>query len=866
MYDQLLFATGGGIISDVQKDEQWQCATLVIGLGGIGIDCIRRLKRQVYEDLKPDNPDEQEPEYSHIRFLAVDTDVNSMSGDGMVNRLDESTEYLMISDPQLPSREYLEDHPALAWFDADRLADEGYYQMYMTPDGARGVRQGGRVCMILKSQEFLNKVRDLLMAAKSGYNWGTDINVHIFSGLGGGTGSGIFLDVCYIVQKALDDLGEGTVAKIFGYFVLPDVFLNKSSMREIDGNSRKYMEANSYAAMKELDYCMNFDTNGGSWEQQYCGFSVGPTQRPPVHYCHLISAAVMGGVGAVCDYDFVINSVCEYVMQFLVRSGRYGENLIPDNAMRHLYNENGAEHMYIAPGASKVAVPGREIMTCLGSILFESFSRIREFSPNDAEVDEFSEQIGISFKRLLGQVMQNTSFEILPPQLQEIDYRSFFTEEGYAVQSELNIPYEIEEMFRYEIERITFTAEHNIFCLLDDSFDWRQALNQYAGEHSSVVWKAFSVLEQLVGDSARGPYYAARVLKGRGENSLVMQLYKTLEQIQRLLHMQIPSDMQYRRRDIKHVVELYSHPTIMEKLSGNRQRRFNELILEVSEYYRLIARKNVLERMERMVRTMIGQFESLYSNCFMRFCDVYDNLLRTFRENEYVVCCGKGRLRPDDANIAFIPSPDDRLKDELGERVRFINPRYATGVFNSYFFKNVNWWTSENESRIVKFVSYYVNNMFSDYRDKKLMQYLAALYQTTNAVDLADRLYDDYLIRLNILASPLFRNGDLHTPVQRTNGYLFIPNSEAVIQAAADRLTLSDPAIQYFGRVSSNKITMVRFLCGVPMPGFSGVQYYRKAYEHALAYYPAGAGIHIYEGTERDERDWWKLPDICEPD
>lgn len=43
MFSQLLLSTGGGIISNTQKDVQEKCVTLAIGLGGTGVDCLRNL-------------------------------------------------------------------------------------------------------------------------------------------------------------------------------------------------------------------------------------------------------------------------------------------------------------------------------------------------------------------------------------------------------------------------------------------------------------------------------------------------------------------------------------------------------------------------------------------------------------------------------------------------------------------------------------------------------------------------------------------------------------------------------------------------------------------------------------------------------
>ena len=77
-YSKLLLSTGGGIISTQQQAEQVQnTASILIGLGGTGIDCIKTIKAAVRERLKPDDPDAVVAEYSHIQFLGVDTDKKS---------------------------------------------------------------------------------------------------------------------------------------------------------------------------------------------------------------------------------------------------------------------------------------------------------------------------------------------------------------------------------------------------------------------------------------------------------------------------------------------------------------------------------------------------------------------------------------------------------------------------------------------------------------------------------------------------------------------------------------------------------------------------------------------------------------------
>ena len=75
LYEKLLLSAGGGIVSGKQQAEQARnTATILIGIGGTGIDCLRTIKTQVYSRLKPDDSRAIIPRYEHIRFLGIDTD------------------------------------------------------------------------------------------------------------------------------------------------------------------------------------------------------------------------------------------------------------------------------------------------------------------------------------------------------------------------------------------------------------------------------------------------------------------------------------------------------------------------------------------------------------------------------------------------------------------------------------------------------------------------------------------------------------------------------------------------------------------------------------------------------------------------
>lgn len=212
LYSKLLLTTGGGIISEQQQAEQERnTASVIIGLGGTGISAIRTLKTQVYERLKPDNPAAEVPTYQHIAFVGVDTDKRSSgiidrnskvkSEDMTVKPLDE-TEFFDIGnkgiDKVICNPNVLSRRKELAWVNKRIPAPD------LTDAGAGGIRQVGRAMLVDKAQSFKSKIEAALTTAMTSLN-GPNVYIHIFSGLSGGTGSGCFLDACYIIRKLLAD-------------------------------------------------------------------------------------------------------------------------------------------------------------------------------------------------------------------------------------------------------------------------------------------------------------------------------------------------------------------------------------------------------------------------------------------------------------------------------------------------------------------------------------------------------------------------------------------------------------------------------------------------------------------------------------
>lgn len=856
MYDQLLYSAGGGIISNEQKDDQAECVTLLIGLGGTGTDCLRSLKRMVYERLRPDDPKAPIHSYSHIRFLAVDSDDQCCKSDGRIHNLDEKTEFLDISSEDFygpfKATRRLSGMREFTWLKTPRPEKGEMGIRPITTRGSGGIRQIGRLLLIEKSDRFVNKVMQLLMEAKEGLPHGVEVNVHIFSGLSGGTGSGIFLDACYLVQMALDNIGEGSHANICGYFFLPDVNISLPRIG-IDPQICSFMQANGYAALKELDYCMSFGSNGGSWEQQYRGFWIGPVSTPPVKLCHLISAKALNGIVSENSYDIAMNAVGNYVYHFLVRNDTNMTAHI-ENHNRAVFNiskDHGANYKYIALGASQAVVPIREILTYLGSKLFNGFPDFSKELPANEEIEQFAKDNELDFKGLFKSMMVGATFLVPSIELQEIMFRNM-GEPDLGTPNTLILPETIMMPYRNMQNRMAATVGANINALLHE---WKRDKIRENQDTTSKVWRIFYALEQVVMDPRRGPLYASSILYG-GRKNLVDILKGNLEMVQKQL-LNVSADMELRIKEVKAARSAYLHPGFIH----NRKRLFETFVVTVANYFTDDNKLIVLRKMEAMIREMIEQFKGLYSEHFELYRKVYDELWWTLHVNYREMSDGEGFGIPDDSFSRYIMKLDDSMRLQLDRAVENLNPAQEAKRFNVMFYNAYDVWAEGDESKIVKFISDYVIKAFGVYTLKTITQYLEMKFDTTHWPAFQDRTYGEILRPLNNMADPLLWESPFYNPMQGNFSYVSVPESAEVIYNAAGRLVRENPEMSLVSGAFKNRILLMRCLCGVPMYGFNGVGLCREAYLRDLGKSYL-AGRHIYEGTERDPRDWRELPDL----
>ncbi|HEY63343.1 MAG TPA: hypothetical protein G4O02_02110 [Caldilineae bacterium] len=223
--------------------------TLVLGLGGTGVDVLRFFKRRLREAWGLGSAEEIP---GIIQLLGVDTmPWANLPGQEYLHR----HEYAYIGGYNASQvLRHLDNHPTIkAWWNwPPEMVPLGQIH-----SGARQIRCIGRLSFFRRYRTFWSHLEPKLsrMAAVAtieetenrGYpviREGGIRHIYIVTSLCGGTGSGIFLDVAHKLRHLF-----GEQAIITGILGMPSIFLE-----ELDSDLQKRrIQANAYAALKELD-------------------------------------------------------------------------------------------------------------------------------------------------------------------------------------------------------------------------------------------------------------------------------------------------------------------------------------------------------------------------------------------------------------------------------------------------------------------------------------------------------------------------------------------------------------------------------------------------------------------------------------
>ena len=871
-YDRLLLEYGGGVINPHSRAAaNKKDACVAIGIGGTGIAALRSLKKKVFQQLLPDDPNAPIPTYSHIRFIAVDTDtIDPGYGEGKLS----NSEMFSIQNPELAGvlgtekgRNFVRNDPRMFWMDIDNIS------VLLSSGWAGGIRQAGRVLLISKADEL--KMRIQLACASAMQAAKTDsVTVYIFAGISGGTGGGCFIDTCYIVRQVMNENGWAGTGKIMGFFFLPDVVISKPGVAASRAMVR-WNKCNGYAAMKELDYLMNLSSAEDRFYQKYGAFTI-DTQDPPVDMCHLISATKADGNLQPDGFNYCINVAADYVMSYLIDLSDEPEDAYDPQGLTlrgHLANVNvgtmalarthGASRIYHAVGASNAEIPMTQIATYLAAGFMRRFDKMIGREKVNAGitkqvVNEWAQRLNLTPNMILGRICNGANGVQLP----DVD-RCFLRQLGPMPRGKAPECWAIpgnDFLDRAEGKRTV-----NCYRLKEDIEDFSPD-KLLTGQTESIISSIFNCLYSISTNPELGPYYAAHLIHNYGYDlgNVIDGLVETFRQQKETQELYL-----YGRGTggIYDAIPQVSADYIASFLFTEKG-RYNQYKDTVTDFYIVSNRIKELEAALSVMQTVKLQLDNLYKNYYSPMITMLDNVKESFDEDLRFLALPKAQA--ETAYTWQILKLDD-VKESLDRAIEELQPKTLITDFLNAVTQEYHEWIEGDPDRITVFISKFMRDTFEEQMNISLQDYLMLKYPGagTPAV-LANIIEREIITKVYDMASAMFGCDpifDMQRDTYQTTK-LSVPASASSVCDAAHQFSY-----YYRGRNCTvrktglkDRIFALRFFSGIPFYAYHGADLLKEEYDEIKSGGGA-AGLHLYAKTGRGsdgsgDKDWANfLPD-----
>lgn len=352
---------------------------LLVGVGGMGASTLIKVKHEIMNRMKLPNDGNRKRPPKNIAFLAIDTQEGSLSkmscsdtkfdADEIVYTGAQGSNWTAIV--QNMQEDKRNNPTGYASFLPDSLP------ALPTDCAAGAMRLLGRVGLFNNQYELINKINTAVgkISTEKG-----DTQICLFAGIGGGTGSGSFIDLAFLLKNILG--AGGANCPLSAYLYLPDIQSNAAA-----GKTDRI--TNTVAALKELDQVIHLGSQNPSYNRPYVFGKGGPTitfTGNPFDYCYLINKTDVQEI--VHNPDDVVDDVAETVFELVADqttedagggTNASGQGEINANATAYFNGVDGrsqfpANYRYMSTCSNVRRIPFLEINTLVVSEMFEQLS------------------------------------------------------------------------------------------------------------------------------------------------------------------------------------------------------------------------------------------------------------------------------------------------------------------------------------------------------------------------------------------------------------------------------------------------------------------------------------------------------------
>ncbi|GBF76666.1 hypothetical protein PA598K_05149 [Paenibacillus sp. 598K] len=829
---QLDVSLGGGIVSEKIRVDTIDNPILIIGLGGTGIDALLRLKYQINRRFKlPEDPVSRRKmeKPNNVEFLAFETNEQDRNKRYKGIGLDPINEFVLLSNAEvgglLQNRSILEPY-ITEWLSPELSITDGM-------NGAAGVRQAGRLLLFTKINQVVQSIDKKIKTLSVGTN--KKLMVFLLTGLSGGTGSGTFLDIAYIVRGIIErDHGSAGIDRVntLGYLFTPDINLANKSLSE---HTREYIRKNGYAALKELDYWMNVDSRGDRFRQQYGNILTVNSPLPPFNLCHLISATNAEGKLLENAYDYCMNVTAENITNFMAsedkQSGEefaihdYISNIRTNIAqMNKLYPAN---YDYNIIGASSAVLPIEEMTTYLAYRLFAKMDTMFDKAPNQEDVEKFARKLGIDLDSVV------KAFEARVPDplpgfenSERLNYNNVIKMQSVSMDTELEMTF------------LSRAREEYIKAK-------KQLPGEIAGQFTDQVRRLFLHPEQ-------GPFYVSRLLYTEKGFCILKMLLSYIETLKENLT-RIPREIE----EAQDVADERMGDAKSAFVSKDKKKN-NYIEAKIHEYWL----RADIERNEQMIEfyedlyQLLNQENSRIYNVFTETLNVLNGI---FSKNSELLTSGEEQVDHKGNktyywNLVSVPDISEMITKMMDKR----DGDDLIRDFTQALLDHSDLWLKEQEIDIVGSISAFLTDKFGDLITQSMEEFLVLKYGNDESIE---KFVERHIAsKLDEEAVPVFHlsnsSGNLHVP---SWGFVSVPLKAPSILKGIRNYQNNAIGKSHFTIKESevkNRIFWLNTRNGVPLFVYTPLKVYEESYERTILD-KEGVGRHL---VQTDKVNWTYLP------
>ncbi|MCL2273501.1 MAG: tubulin-like doman-containing protein [Defluviitaleaceae bacterium] len=818
------FEYGGGITTLSTKSEVIDKPILIVGLGGTGVESLIRVKKAIHRHFKlppavagtrpPDKPNQ-------IEYLGVDSDETLLK----LNYMDVSfaeDEFVLLENANLTSiyknRESVFKHSTHDWL-ADNL------RLQQVRHGAGGIRQAGRFLLAINTNRVLGVLQDKINRLTANRNANDLLYVFILVGCAGGTGSGIFVDIPYMIRQLAAQKGFET--ENIGFIFLPDVTLSDSM---IDGSAALNIKANGFAALKELDYLMSIEQTGEFFEHTYADLDV-KTNRPPYDLCHLVSAKDEMGKLIPKAKNYCMNVAAEAVINFIASEEAVdGQSYTINSYLSNIENNKAAfltthqqkqpvNYIYNIVGAASAQLPVEYLINYLTANMFEELNPLMEQTPGTESAQLALENMGMDLPTLERALAEGK------PRVR--DFRQY----DKTVLSQR--PDIIEEVVKKEFARI---KEH---------YDNRAS--QLAEQFIASLNDKNFILAQYFTDFEMGPFYTAKLLDEMNENSIP----KLIDRLRK-------RDIQVRRehRDSIAALEIkkqaasdrFNQRSLLASFTKNQQAQM--LVRTNEQYLRAMDKNAGYDAIDRVYEVVAAALENQRTE-IETLCALLTTLQELFNKFRTLRHQDVTRAETFTRNLADPQTFCEFFENEADPTLA-IDFKTALKRLLMEMQKD-DTWLPDTDHKIVENLNKFVTMQFQGVMYKSLDYYLVMMAKHLNVP--AEEYIHEKISTLAEAAKVMFPMNHVPSGLHITfppYTYLSVPANAPQVRATAQSVSGRISSIKYSRMV--NRLYMLNLKIAVALYGYKELNEYEQVYEASLNKIP---GLHLYESPHKN---WRNLP------